>query len=375
MVKFDFQIGAPVKCTDGDCGKLLKIVVDPETQQSNGLVVEQGLLVKTRRVVSIVHVERASKDAVQLSICSEELDTYPEYQMEKVRLPTDGWEQANWRSRNYSLGNVLEGEQAIERPVVPMVRHVIHTGISPEHVVVERGMPVENIEGQIGRLDHVLVDPLDLQISHLVIDPGMLSPLLVMPISMLTGISQDSIQVEASKRELEKLPQYTPRDSADVLAELQESLAADPSAYGDVRAAFNNGVLRLVGIVPDTLAKRQVEAAARSLPGVIEVDNALRTDQSIVAHVTAALSTDPRTDVAVVGVVNERGVVTLKGRVDDPNTREAAERIARRQPGVVDVINDLEVGIDDVSEILRFRMMLLGQGEPKPHRGAGAIDD
>jgi hypothetical protein len=67
--------------------------------------------------------------------------------------------------------------------------------------------------------------------------------------------------------------------------------------------------------------------------------------------------------------------VSLKGQVDDPNTREAAEKIARRQPGVVDVINDLEVKIDDVTELLRFRTMLLEQETRNPRRGLDRIDN
>ena len=106
-----------------------------------------------------------------------------------------------------------------------------------------------------------------------------------------------------------------------------------------------------------------------------KAEHASMTDASIVEEITAALSTDPRTDVAVVGVINEHGVVSLKGQVGDPNTREAAEEIARRQPGVVDVINELEVKIDDATELLRFRAMLLAQENGSPRRGPDRIDD
>ncbi len=130
-----------------------------------------------------------------------------------------------------------------------------------------------------------------------------------------------------------------------------------------------------MGVVPDILAKRHAEAIARSLEGVVSVENLVSTDTSIVSHVTAALSRDHRTDVAIVGVLNERGVVTLKGQVDDPNTREAAEEIARRQPGVLDVINELEVKIDDVTELLRFRMMLREQSFGGPRTRPDHVDD
>jgi osmotically-inducible protein OsmY len=42
-------------------------------------------------------------------------------------------------------------------------------------------------------------------------------------------------------------------------------------------------------------------------------------------------------------VVNEQGVIALKGQVDSPEIREAAEEIAANQSGVSAVINMLEV--------------------------------
>jgi len=198
---------------------------------------------------------------------------------------------------------------------------------------------------------------------------------MVVPISMVKQISEDGVYVEATDQELELLPRHIPRHEADVLTDFQQRLVATSFDFDEVKATFNNGVLQLRGVVPDMQAKRQAEAIARSLEGVIDVENALTTEASIVAHITAALSTDPRTDVAIVGVVNERGVVSLKGQVDDPNTREAAEKIARRQPGVVDVINNLEVKIDDATELLRFRTMLLEQETRSPRRGLDRIDD
>jgi hypothetical protein len=170
------------------------------------------------------------------------------------------------------------------------------------------------------------------------------------------------------------LPRYRPRDEDELLGELEERLSSTTFDFGDLRAIFKNGVLTLMGVVPDVLAKRHAEAIARSLEGVISVENLLSTDASIVSHVTAALSRDHRTDVAIVGVLNEHGVVTLEGQVDDPNTREVAEEIARRQPGVVDVINDLEVKIDDATELLRFRTMLLEQRSERPRRESERID-
>jgi sporulation protein YlmC with PRC-barrel domain len=375
MSKFDFNIGAQVVCRDGNCGKLLKVVVDPDSGKITDLIVEKGFLLATNRIVPIAAVEQATEEEIHLSIGSDQFEEYPKYHAEEIRIPAPGWERAEERTAKDATEHTSIYGQAFERAFVPTIRYRIHEGISPELSVVERGMPVNHAEKTIGKVDHALVDRDSLEITHLVVDPGLLADSIVMPISMVKQISEEELYVEATDQELELLPRYTPRDEADALADLQERLAATSIDFGDVKATFNGGVLRLMGVVPDVLAKRQAEAIARSMEGVIEVENALVTDTSIVAHMTAALSTNPRTDVAIVGVINERGVVTLKGQVDDPNTRDAVEEIARRQPGVADVINDLEVKIDDATEFLRFRKMLLEQGTHRPRRGIRQVDD
>jgi osmotically-inducible protein OsmY len=375
VAKFDFNIGSPVHCKDGDCGKLLKVVVDPDTETITDLVVQKGILLTTDRIVPVSVVEKTTEEEIHLSIVSDQLEQYPEYHEDEITVPAPGWERAEQRKAEEATQRASLYGQAFERAFVPRVRHRIHKGISPGRSVVERGMPVNNLEKTIGKVDHLLVDRESLEITHLVVDPGLLARSLVVPISMVKQISEDGVYVEATDQDLEPLPRHIPRHEADVLTDLQERLVATSFDFDDVKATFNNGVLQLRGVVPDVQAKRQAEAIARSLEGVIDVENALTTDTSIVAHITSALSTDPRTDVAIVGVINERGVVSLKGQVDDPNTREAAEKIARRQPGVVDVINDLEVKIDDVTELLRFRTMLLEQETRNPRRGLDRIDN
>jgi osmotically-inducible protein OsmY len=60
-------------------------------------------------------------------------------------------------------------------------------------------------------------------------------------------------------------------------------------------------------------------------------------------QVTDALLDDPRTTDATIDVTNDRGIITLTGTVDSIEIRKAAEEVARRQEGVVTVINDLKV--------------------------------
>ncbi|NLG71050.1 MAG: BON domain-containing protein [Chloroflexi bacterium] len=56
-----------------------------------------------------------------------------------------------------------------------------------------------------------------------------------------------------------------------------------------------------------------------------------------------ALQEDDRTRGAIIDVTASGGVVTLSGDVASETIRMAAEEIARQQPGVVQVINELRV--------------------------------
>ncbi len=76
---------------------------------------------------------------------------------------------------------------------------------------------------------------------------------------------------------------------------------------------------------------------------MIDVDNAISADSALVGRVTAELSADRFTALIPIEVVADRGVVTLAGTVPTPQIKAVAEAIARRVPGVITVINELEI--------------------------------
>jgi osmotically-inducible protein OsmY len=67
------------------------------------------------------------------------------------------------------------------------------------------------------------------------------------------------------------------------------------------------------------------------------------TDAGITAKVKAGLATDSRVSALKIDVDTKAGVVTLKGRVDAPTARQAAEEITRGTAGVKDVVDQLTV--------------------------------
>ncbi len=67
----------------------------------------------------------------------------------------------------------------------------------------------------------------------------------------------------------------------------------------------------------------------------------------IAARVRAALTEDPRTAGFSIEVIDENGIVTLRGEVDSEEANQAAEEIASMQEGVIEVVDDLEIERDE----------------------------
>ena len=60
-------------------------------------------------------------------------------------------------------------------------------------------------------------------------------------------------------------------------------------------------------------------------------------------RINSALESDARTSDAAISAVDDDGVITLTGEVEDLETREAAEAVVRSFDGVIEVVNDIEV--------------------------------
>lgn len=69
----------------------------------------------------------------------------------------------------------------------------------------------------------------------------------------------------------------------------------------------------------------------------------MSNEAALAALIAEALMNDPRTEDAVIEVIHERGMITLQGQVDKPESKVAAEEIAVNYPGVISVTNELSV--------------------------------
>ena len=74
-----------------------------------------------------------------------------------------------------------------------------------------------------------------------------------------------------------------------------------------------------------------------------EKNNQLAKDAALTSKVHTALANDVGLKTLRINVDSDKGVVTLKGRVDSEDTKKRAEAVAKNVSGVTAVKNELQV--------------------------------
>jgi osmotically-inducible protein OsmY len=348
MNRFDFNIGATVHCKNGKFGKLQKLVIDPESMKITDLVVGKGFIQVEERIVPVSDVERATDEYVMLSINDTKVKEYPEY----VELLSNSSVETSTKSDSKTNNTAYVAHPYVFGPAVrysPVLhRPIIHTNVPPDHEVVERSTTVHNQDQKIGVIDRLLVDAGSGELTNVVVDPGLFASSFIVPISTIDRVDEEGIFLAIDEEVIDQFPEYAKRNDDDIVFDLREQLKKE-SFLDDIRIIVEDGVLTMDGTVPDIVTKRRLAYVARTMDGVVEVENHLRPGNVADSRLLTALANDPRTEISVIEVVEDRGTIKLYGQVDDVGIMDAAIEIAEAQPGVLQVINGLTVKEDPFS--------------------------
>jgi len=139
------------------------------------------------------------------------------------------------------------------------------------------------------------------------------------------------------------------RTDSELQTAVQEELSFEPSIVAtDIGVTVKNGIVTLVGTVPNLISKWAAERAAERVAGVRALAKDLtvrlpteshRSDADIAEAALHVLLWDVHVPEKKLTVEVESGFVTLKGTVDWNFQRDAAEENVRRLTGVRGVNN------------------------------------
>ena len=215
-----YTIGAEVRCSDGVCGKIDRVVVDPVERTLTHLVVDPGS--GTRRLVPVSLVDQTGQGSgsdagvVRLRCGTTGFDEL-EPAEETEFLPSGGADQYGYGADQmmvwpyYGLGAGGAGAVAAGVPGILPVggapRERTYDRVPSGEVQVRRGERVEATDGEIGRVQGLVVDPADHGVTHVLLQEGHLwgKKTVAIPIRFVSYVGGD-VRVELSKKELGDLP-------------------------------------------------------------------------------------------------------------------------------------------------------------------------
>jgi sporulation protein YlmC with PRC-barrel domain len=209
----DYTIGVEVSCSDGVCGELDRVVVDPLARSLTHLVVEPRHRVGMARLVPVGLVESAGEQ-IRLRCTTAEFDALEE--AEEVRFLPDLGERMGL---GYGAGHVLAwpyyglgpgiggvgvGGIGMSDPLPPVTVDKVPAG----EVEVRRGEHVHASDGNIGRVQGLVVDPADNHVTHVLLQEGHLwgKKDVAIPISAVKDVAADGVQLDLTKDEIRDLP-------------------------------------------------------------------------------------------------------------------------------------------------------------------------
>jgi uncharacterized protein YrrD len=189
-----FTFGAHVDATDGRCGSLIRVIVDPTTESLTHLAVQPGHHAERTRLVPADLVAGVEDDVIRLSCTTrqfEQLDA-----AEDIELLSS----ADLISTQSGIGGIA---LPLGHHSKPRLSDVVPTG----EVAVRRGDAVHAKDGWIGAVDALVIDPASDHVTHLILQEGHLwgRKHVAIPIGAANRV-ENEIRVDLTKKEIEALP-------------------------------------------------------------------------------------------------------------------------------------------------------------------------
>ena len=190
--EFEFAIGASASCSDGVCGVVRRIIIDPDNRAVTHLVIEPKHRLQPGRLVPVDLVDTTTGE-IRLHCTIAEFDRLePAEETQIVEGPGLG------------IGTLVGGPPlGIPEPTPVVVEDAVPVG----ETEVSPGDPVLALDGEIGQVQGFLVHPDDHRVTHVLLREGHLwgRKKVAIPISAVTG-AEAGLRLNLTKEQVEDLP-------------------------------------------------------------------------------------------------------------------------------------------------------------------------
>jgi sporulation protein YlmC with PRC-barrel domain len=199
----EFDIGSEVVCSDGVCGDLTRVVIDPVARAITHLVVEP----RSRRGVGhLVPVDRVASTGTEIRLTCTKAEVQGFDEADEIEfLPAEG------EPLGYEPGSFFTWPYfGVRWDLTPggVGRHeVTYDHVPLGEVEVRRGDDVHATDGAIGRVHGLVIDPNDHRVTHFLLQEGHLwgQKRVAIPISAVTRVG-DGVRLNLTRDEVRDLP-------------------------------------------------------------------------------------------------------------------------------------------------------------------------
>jgi sporulation protein YlmC with PRC-barrel domain len=194
-MEIDIPIGAEVTCSDGPCGKIICVILNPLTDRVTHLVVQEKKFLQGEYLVPIEQVLKSSPTSVYLLCKTSDLEGMKPFKETDFipNISVDG-----------SIPSLLWPYNAPNFGVILLE----HEHIPQDELAVRRGARVVATDGEVGRVDEFLIDPDNEKITHLILREGHLwdQEDVTIPVAQIERIEEDAVYLKLDKNAIEVLP-------------------------------------------------------------------------------------------------------------------------------------------------------------------------
>ena len=205
----EFAIGAQASASDGVCGEVSRLIMDPAALTVTHLVIEPKHRRDSGRLVP-VHLVDTTTGQIRLRCTTAEFDKLdPAEEVDQVEGLDygGGYGQAEAVQGYGGMGGIGATGMGIGMGVGHNTPVVVQDVVPLGEVDVQRGESVHALDGEIGKVQGFLVDPGDNHVTHVLLQEGHLwgRKEVSIPISAVIGVDA-GIRLNITKKQVEDLP-------------------------------------------------------------------------------------------------------------------------------------------------------------------------
>lgn len=204
MNEMEILINAKVFCTDGECGHVTAVLINPLSKRVTHLIVRESGILGQEKMIPTEIIAESLPEKINLRIGKEKFH-----------------EMENFRSIKYVSG---------ENPFGPYLpeHYYLHPFVMPEYdseyeyntyyvdvenipageLEINRDAEVYAQDGWVGKVDELMVSPKDEKITHIVLREGHLwdKKHVTIPVSEVDRIKAGAVYLKLTKNDVGELP-------------------------------------------------------------------------------------------------------------------------------------------------------------------------